>query len=302
MLKLANAGLLGSRYAPDEQLIELPGQVENQTLSPIPVQKEDAELLRKLGSADATFASRVGRGILDVEQRENSGFAMLAPAGASGFSAPASQVEATLLDLSAKDPSCRPQLITLSFDCVANFVTQILTVPYQLYAILFWGTGKGQQQAIIDLKKGTRVTLEATTLMVSARYLTPGSSDPARIYPSIGVGCSVVYESMAWMRNTFTPAPFTLAASAQSAEIPLPPYAREAVLCSSADPFGAVAPTPTLDFFAGPIFDIVAPQKHYLFPGGIEPITIPNGVDSVAVLNDADHGSVDFLLSFILNL
>lgn len=174
---------------------------------------------------------RVGRRILAVARRENGG---VSPVFSPTFPDAVDGVFVRIINLTAPDPSS-PELVSLTFSLIVVPETPIGLESFpdgtDMYvgARLIWGAGKGRHEAFIDIRSGTRVTLEASTLLVDAFYV-------GTIGPTVRIACSVTYGSVGAKINTFTSGQIALAAGGVSRRFVVPLYAGAVQTYTDADP------------------------------------------------------------------
>lgn len=218
--------------------------------------------------------SIVPGGILDQQAGYLGGKVDLAPGGVE---------QGRVLNLTARD-NTKTQTYVLSFDVQTETDAAGPALnSHLLQATLNWGSAKGNGQAVIDLKHGTRVTLEGTYLSVDVRmvFTNPGAIPDAgptfRVYASVGAGS--VGKGPQLTRTTDTLA----IVNAANSEVRVPNYAREIEIQSDADPLAIVPNSVEVQFQSGlaaigarVIGRVVGVNTRFTLPNGCEFINIFN--------------------------
>lgn len=170
-----------------------------------------------------------------------------------------------------------PELVTVCFDVNTVPPTNDAT-DHRLYANLLWASHSGKNQAVIDLTKGTRISLEASNLRATATLI-------GTVVPKIAVFASVGYGSVGKAPPlTFTGASETLLAGALGAIVRIPKYAYSVSILSNHDPL-VVLPAPRVaTFFQGPA--ATAPIYYRADAQG-GAVAILNGAEFMRIQNGA---------------
>ena len=229
-------------------------------------------------------------GILDKNPAELGGRVRLEPSGATGTDEnPLTGFSSRMMAISAEDKS-KTQTYVLSFDLTVEGATPAVAATYPVLtnmlirARLQWGSPKGKGEAVIDVKHGTRLTLEGTSLVVDIEVVFDNSVVVAanndgpvvHVYGSVGLGSigkgpQLTFTSQAQAIN-----------SGALFLFPIPAYAREIEIQNNGDPFAAIATTFNIDILSSPIAGGRLITRH---GNTNQRITIPNGAGGVQVTN-----------------
>ena len=218
-------------------------------------------------------------GVLDVHRGETGLAQQIGPG----------DVDRPLLQLSASNRT-DPELVTLGLDVkIVEDIAAVVVADHRLQFVLTWGTGKGQSAGIVDARHGDQVTLSASIINASVRYV-------GTIGPTFRVSASAAYNSRPGGESvlTFTEVTVLLAAGALSVAFRIPSYATRVSWKSPDDPNAAVPAAATLQFrrdalLGGMIVSQSSPARDAF-------VAIPNGADFIRIDNDATVAASYFLL------
>jgi len=214
-------------------------------------------------------AAQGARGLLgNIQRRQNGGNQTLSPVVANQ--------PKTVLQLSG-EAGADPQLVTVCL--YRRFPNQAITPinsNFMLRALIRWGVGKTSQEVLCDYQHGTRITLEASSVDVSAIYLARDSSG-AVVGPSVEVYAGVVLGPIASRLNTLTLNTVSLLPATETGSIAIPSYAKRISFFSKTP--GAVLNT---DFY-GDTMKAVQDIRVPLSPNTW--IDIPNGMEAFQMSN-----------------
>jgi len=218
------------------------------------------------------------RGLLgnNIRRRQNGGRKALT-------SALANQSQ-SVLQLSG-EASEDPQLVTVClYRRFPNQATPPLNSNFMLRALIRWGTGKTDQEVLCDYHHGTRITLEASSVDVSAIYLAR-ESGAAVSGPTVEVYAGVVFGAIASRLNTLTLDTLSLLPATGSGSIAIPSYARRISFMSRTP--GAVLGVRFYGDALKAVPDLSADVSANV------PVDIPNGMEAFSIEN-ISPGNVTF--------
>lgn len=232
-------------------------------------------------------------GILDQHPSYLGGSAVIGPTAGPGNT---ERLSAALLRLEGAHKNIT-QTYILSFDLKERQNNTVVALSNHLVrARIQWASIKGRGDAVIDVKHGTRVTLEGTILSVDLSYVFSDEANFGRNGPDFQVTASVGLGSVGkGPQLTFTPQAGPIAALA-TILFDIPPYARQVVFQTTQT---GIFPAPSLIFFStnNPLSRIIS-----LRPSGLNVITtIPNGAEAVGIDNTGP-GTQVLSAIFLLNL
>lgn len=222
-------------------------------------------------------------GIMDQGPGQLGGKAIVGPNAGPGAT---EQLTGTALRLEARDKS-KSQNFVLSFDAKpirasANPVNN----NHIIHAQIIWGSPKGNGNTLIDVKHGTRVTLEGTSCSVNLFYSFTDEAGFGRIGPDYEVFCSVAGGSVGkGPQLTFTG--LIIQAVGVPDRIDIPDYAREIEFQSTS----LVGQPITFDFLTANAAGARVISTRNLQFGQV---TIPNGAEAIEVTNAAG-GNTTFI-------
>lgn len=203
-------------------------------------------------------------GLNNVAQRMNGGVARLS----------LSERQKTLMQISAEE-STSPETIALSF--FRTDVTDGPAAPDQpvfIQGIVSWGAGKSRQSALFDIHRGTRLTLDCSSVEVTALMTTT-----ATIANEVEVGVGCVFGSLVRLRPlTLSIPPANLIAGGAALFIP-PPFARDVTVWTPSTSstylwrIGKTVGHAPLSSAAGLSGD---PARGVMIPNGAESLSITN--------------------------
>lgn len=135
-----------------------------------------------------------------------------------------------------------PEKVILSIDSIAAAPFPIGN-DGRLQAHIRWGSASGDNDVVLDARKGVRLTLEGSIFTVDLVY-------GGIVGPEIRSVVSIGYGSVGQCLPTFTEDARTLAAGASSAIFPVPQWSTSVAVLSDSDPIAFPAPVGTVSFFA----------------------------------------------------
>ena len=205
-----------------------------------------------------------------------------------------------ILSLEAPDKRVT-QTYVLSFDLKPRTVIPGTSTSL-VRARICWGSIKGNGIAILDIKHGTRVTLEGTILNVDAvmefqndANLPAANTASLDVYASIGLGSVGKGPQLTFTDRTLTVAETT----ATAFPTPIPDYAREIEMQVDGDPLAAAPLVFDLAIRAGPGVGSRIVSRH---SGADVPITIPNGANNITMFTPPGSGANLFTPIYHLSL
>lgn len=227
-------------------------------------------------------------GILDKHPSSLGGTATLGPV--QGLNA-----QERVLQLLADNLSTN-QVYVLSFDLKYPTSPGLSFNPPEdaplnhiIRARIEWGSIKGQGTAILDIKHGTRLTLEGCALAVDALYeFAPYNQGANNNGPIAKIACSVGLRGVGRGPGlTYTDYTGNMAAGVGNNErLLIPSYARSVEVLDPANPAGNPSFFCTLDAGVGTIGATKRPLVQFVTPL-TAPVTIPNGAESLNIDNRA---------------
>jgi hypothetical protein len=185
-----------------------------------------------------------------------------------------------LLQLSGSNRS-DPRFVTVCFSGIEAAPNEGDEADTRLQARILWGTGKGFNEAFVDIKHGVQVSLVANIITAAIHYFGNNDGPTVRVSASSGYGSHPGGDSGA----TFTEQEVSLAAAAQSAALRVPNFATRVQWQSRNDP-AVFVPVPMLRMFTGPTpADRIISQ---ISPPPATWTTLPQGADFIRIRNDSD--------------
>jgi hypothetical protein len=100
----------------------------------------------------------------------------------------------------------------------------------RIYAEISWGAGKSAETALVDFHHGTRITLDASSVVVGYQVRNQ-SGNPALVFAN-EIAVSLVYGHVTGKQATFTPDHFAAGAAPPGTFRPIPEYARTLLVLS----------------------------------------------------------------------
>lgn len=225
--------------------------------------------LQQAGGGSALYAA----GLLGAGAQHLGGTALLGLAAGDAL-------EERILKLGEESNKSVSYDVTVSFD-LKNQTAAPVGSNHLCRAELCWGSIKGSGRCVIDIKHGTRVTLECTVLVVDVLYRNPVGVAP--VGPSVLVRASIGLGSVGANRLTLTEFTQLIAPAVPGAVIPISSYAREVEVKTDQDPFAPIARGFTISFFTDSGGTGVAQSVS---TGRDTLVRIPNGVESMVIIND----------------
>jgi len=225
--------------------------------------EHDLEYLARLVQAQGGARGLLGKG---VRHRQEGGRLQLSPSSANKFE--------SVLQLSG-EAGPDPQLVTVClYRSFPNQATPPLNSNFMLRARLRWGVGKTDQEVICDYHHGTRITLEASSVSVSAMYLARESGS-AIVGPNVELFAGVVYGTIGNKLNTLTLNTYSLLLATGTGPIALPSYSRRVSFASRTP--GAVL---TVAFYGDALKSV--PDFVTSVSANV-PVDIPNGMEAFSL-------------------
>lgn len=188
-----------------------------------------------------------------------------------------------ILQVSARNARIS-QEFTLSFNCRILRESSSIANHF-IRALVQWGSAKGKNAVLLDLKHGARVCLEGAYCNVDAQYafspIPAGSAVNAG--PDVEVSCSISPGTAAPQPNTLTVCTGEVAVGITT-EIVIPSYAYALVIQSRRNP--AVAPAAVIQSSFGSATAASGGKRTISISDELwAPILIPNGAEVVDVQN-----------------
>jgi hypothetical protein len=245
---------------------------KNNPLSPLihPVSSA-AEFYKLAGDFwHAWNRERDGRllGALNSVQRANGGVGVLSY----------SRRQVSLVQISAEDTDS-PETISLSLFRTDKSVARP-SAPLFVQALISWGAGKSKQSVLCDFHHGTRLTLDCSSVEVSA-ILTTAASELTTPDIEVGVGC--VYGSLVRLKPLTLTVPSATINAAAFADFAIPPFARAVTIITD-------SATTSMEWqYTNNVGAAVTLARATLGGAGGPPtnLLIPNGSETLRLTNGA---------------
>lgn len=161
---------------------------------------------------------------------------------------------------------------------------------HRLQATCSWGSKSGNGVVTFDVRHGCRMTLDASHITIDVTM--PGTAPDEVEYL---VTSSITYGSVTGPSTlTFTEQPVLVNAGAASAKFAIPSYARRIAIYADATAATREAVLYTSDNGAA------TPIMRIPCTNGMEPVSLPNGVEFVEIVNTAAVLNATFTLFYEL--